>query len=44
VAKKVGSVPLGDGALAVLLRQEGAKRMLLDIGVLVVVLVCLEDA
>jgi hypothetical protein len=44
MAKKVDSVPLGDGAPVVLRRQEGAKRMQLDVGVLVVASVCLEDA
>jgi hypothetical protein len=43
MAKKIGSVPLGDGAPAVLRRQEGAKRMQLDVGVLVVASICLED-
>jgi hypothetical protein len=41
--KKIGSVPLGDDAPAVLRRQEGAKRMQLVVGVLVVASVCLED-
>jgi hypothetical protein len=43
MAKKISSVPLGDGAPAVLRRQEGAKRMQLVVGVLVVESVCLED-